>query len=169
MMQFVGPTAIWLFWISVFLILYSYFHYPCALFALHSMSHIRRDWQCLTGGSLLLSPKTSHQCLWSLLRTMTTYKNSYFFWTNKSGRSFVRGRTLRIDQTMLRPTFFSKACLLSAMAVYLMSRGFVTDHIPIHVQGWKAIVRDCTSFCTAVFHQPLSHQDPWATIKIFCF
>ena len=49
MMKVVGPMAIWLFWISAFLICYSYFLYPCILFVLYSMSQIRRDWQYLSG------------------------------------------------------------------------------------------------------------------------
>jgi len=49
MMRVVEPLAIWLFWISASLILYSYFLYPCILFALYSISQIRRDWQYLSG------------------------------------------------------------------------------------------------------------------------
>ena len=48
-MRVVEPLAIWLFWISASLILYSYFLYPCILFALYSISQIRRDWQYLSG------------------------------------------------------------------------------------------------------------------------
>ena len=48
-MRVVEPLAIWLFWISAFLILYSYFLYPCILFALYSISQIRRDCQYLSG------------------------------------------------------------------------------------------------------------------------
>ena len=48
-MRVVEPLAIWLFWISSSLILYSYFLYPCILFALYSLSQIRRDWQYLSG------------------------------------------------------------------------------------------------------------------------
>jgi len=49
MMRVVEPLAIWLFWISASLIFYSYFLYPCILFALYSISQIRRDWQYLSG------------------------------------------------------------------------------------------------------------------------
>ena len=49
MMRVVEPLAIWLFWISGSLILYSYFLYPCILFSLYSLSQIRRDWQYLSG------------------------------------------------------------------------------------------------------------------------
>jgi cellulose synthase/poly-beta-1,6-N-acetylglucosamine synthase-like glycosyltransferase len=49
MMRVVEPLAIWLFWISSSLILYSYFLYPCILFALYSISQIRRDWRYLSG------------------------------------------------------------------------------------------------------------------------
>jgi cellulose synthase/poly-beta-1,6-N-acetylglucosamine synthase-like glycosyltransferase len=48
MMRVLEPLAIWLFWISASLILYSYFLYPCILFALYSLSQIRRDWQYLS-------------------------------------------------------------------------------------------------------------------------
>jgi len=48
-MRVVEPLAIWLFWISSSLIVYSYFLYPCILFALYSISQIRRDWQYLSG------------------------------------------------------------------------------------------------------------------------
>jgi cellulose synthase/poly-beta-1,6-N-acetylglucosamine synthase-like glycosyltransferase len=49
MMRAVEPVAVWLFWISAFLIVYSYFLYPCILFALYSIAQIRRDWQYLSG------------------------------------------------------------------------------------------------------------------------
>jgi cellulose synthase/poly-beta-1,6-N-acetylglucosamine synthase-like glycosyltransferase len=51
MMRAVEPVAVWLFWISASLILYSYFLYPCILFALYSIAQIRRDWQYLSGRS----------------------------------------------------------------------------------------------------------------------
>jgi cellulose synthase/poly-beta-1,6-N-acetylglucosamine synthase-like glycosyltransferase len=49
MMRAVEPVAVWLFWISASLIVYSYFLYPCILFALYSIAQIRRDWQYLSG------------------------------------------------------------------------------------------------------------------------
>jgi cellulose synthase/poly-beta-1,6-N-acetylglucosamine synthase-like glycosyltransferase len=49
MMKFVEPIAFYLFWISAFLILYTYFLYPCMLFVLYSASQVQRDWQYLTG------------------------------------------------------------------------------------------------------------------------
>jgi cellulose synthase/poly-beta-1,6-N-acetylglucosamine synthase-like glycosyltransferase len=40
--------AQWLFWICLFLVLYSYFIYPLILFGAYSLSQTRRDWRYLT-------------------------------------------------------------------------------------------------------------------------
>jgi cellulose synthase/poly-beta-1,6-N-acetylglucosamine synthase-like glycosyltransferase len=40
--------AQWLFWVCLFLVLYSYFLYPLILFAVYSLSQIPRDWRYLT-------------------------------------------------------------------------------------------------------------------------
>jgi cellulose synthase/poly-beta-1,6-N-acetylglucosamine synthase-like glycosyltransferase len=49
MMRFVEPIAIWLFWISASLLLYTYLVYPLILFFLYAVSQIQRDWRYLTG------------------------------------------------------------------------------------------------------------------------
>lgn len=48
MMNAALVSAQWLFWVCVFLVLYSYFLYPVILFGAYSLSQIRRDWRYLT-------------------------------------------------------------------------------------------------------------------------
>jgi cellulose synthase/poly-beta-1,6-N-acetylglucosamine synthase-like glycosyltransferase len=47
-MNAASVSAQWLFWVCLFLVLYSYFLYPVILFGAYSLSQIRRDWRYLT-------------------------------------------------------------------------------------------------------------------------